>query len=190
MKEIVNETGKKLNNRVATSVNLLYSENIHYEVGNNMITPKRGFTIEEYKTMLELLAVLSWRLRLTPKPENEKKFRLAVIAIKSVADSNAHNDFLRDVASQLPDFITAANSDPNFAREAVEGDKLMVLLRTCRKQLEASQDGRAFKLFADFTYRFAYKLAGLSGRGFTGMGSNVGAGDAETLLLVRSEFDV
>ncbi len=155
-----------------------------------MITPKRGFSIEEYKVMLDILAVLSWRFRLTPKPENDKKFRLAVIAIKSVADSNAHNEFLRDLVSYLPDVLETTKNDTVFVKDALEGDKLINLLRSCRKMLEQNQDERAYKLFADFTYRFAYKLAGLSGRGFTGMGSNVGAGDAETLLLVRSEFDV
>jgi len=155
-----------------------------------MITPKKGFSIDEYQTMLELLAVLSWRLRLIPKPENDKKFRLALIAIKSVAESNAHNEFLRDVVSNLSDYLQTTQNDTVFIKESLEGDKLLNLLRSCRTKLEQNPDGRAYKLFADFTYRFAYKLAGLSGRGFTGMGSNVGAGDAETLLLVRSEFDV
>jgi hypothetical protein len=153
-----------------------------------MITSKKGFTFEDHQVVLELLAIISWRLKLTPRPEDDKKMRLALIAINSVAESNAHNEILRDFIVKLPDYIRKTADDPDFIVGALEGDLLLKKLRQAR-EIFARAESRIQKAFSDFIYRFAYKLAGLSGRGFTGMGSNVGAGDAETLLLIRSELE-
>lgn len=154
-----------------------------------MVTPKCAISGEDLKIILELLSVISWRIRLTPRPEDEKKMRMAIIAINSVAESNAHNDALRAVIVKLPDFIKKTINEPDFITEALEGELLEKKLKACKLVFARIEDARIRKSFADFVYRFAFKLAGLSGRGFSGMGSNVGAEDAETLLLIRSELE-
>ncbi len=153
-----------------------------------MITPKDGFNLEDYRTILELLSIISWKLRLTPRPENEKKFRMALIAIKSVADSNAHNIFLKHIVDQLNDFLRLTATDEEFVSKAIDGQLIEKRLRDCREIMENRNDARMSKAFADFVYRFAFKLAGLTGRSFTGMGQNVGAEDAQILLLIKSEL--
>ncbi len=154
-----------------------------------MVTPKNAISGEDLKVVHELLAVISWRIRLTPRPEDEKKMRMAIIAINSVAESNAHNEYLRSAIVKLPDFIKNTINEPDFITAAIEGDLLEKKLKASKLAFSRIEDARIRKSFADFVYRFAYKLAGLSGRGFSGMGSNVGAEDAETLLLIRSELE-
>lgn len=153
-----------------------------------MATAKTGLSHSNENEVLELLAIISWRLRLSPRPEDEKKMRLAIIAINSVAESNAHNIPLRAMVALLPDFLKKTIDNHDFIKNALEGDLLLNRLKSCRAILDKIEDQRTQKAYADFIYRFAFKLAGLSGRGFTGMGSNVGAEDAETLLLIRSEL--
>lgn len=153
-----------------------------------MAAIKTSLSTSDEKVILELLTILSWRLFLSPRPENEKKMYLALISINSVAKSIARTEAIITLVEKLPDFLTGTIDNHDFITAALDEELIEQRLRDCRQIFAQLADEKMQKSYADFIYHFAFKLAGLSGKSFAGMSSNVGAEDAETLFLIRSEL--
>ncbi|MBU1108045.1 MAG: hypothetical protein KKB51_15340 [Candidatus Riflebacteria bacterium] len=149
-----------------------------------------AFSIKENQLITDLLSIIALKLVLLPKPDNERKLRMAAISITSAAESYINQDSLRPSVSALKDFVIKAVDNESYIKMA-EGEKaLKQKLEEFSELLLQKVEAPKQKGMRTFIYRYAYKLASMAGKEFANIGRNVSAGDAEVLLVIRDVLHI
>ncbi|PKL49483.1 MAG: hypothetical protein CVV42_05725 [Candidatus Riflebacteria bacterium HGW-Riflebacteria-2] len=143
------------------------------------------FNARENQLILDLLCLLPLKLFLQPKPEGEQRTRLALISICSAAEAYLNDDLLRPAVNDLKKSLSEALSEPEFVGLADDPAVLRQILETVDQLLQEKTTPVRQRAICNFIYRYAYKLAGMTGKEFANIGRNVSAADAETLLLIK-----
>lgn len=143
------------------------------------------FKKQDNQLILDLLCLLALKLFLQPLPESEHQLRLALISIGSAAESYVNDELLRLAVSQLKTSLAEVMNDSEFTALADEPEVLRQTLEAVDQLLQEKISPARQRAISSFIYRYAYKLASMTGKSFANLGRNVSADDAETLLLIQ-----
>jgi plasmid stabilization system protein ParE len=147
-----------------------------------------NFAKEDYRKIVETLALIAWKIELQENLHRGKAFKLAINTTVAVAENFAVKPFEKKLAQDLKIFLQQLPDNPHVISEFEQihsvREKVRDVIRLFLTQAENSQ----VRVFANFLFRFASRLTEVSGQSFAGMGRKLDAGEAEILIEIRDEL--
>lgn len=149
---------------------------------------KSSFSKDQYNQILDVLALIAWKIELQEHQENSRNLNLAINTVISVADNFAFKPFETSLKSDLRPYLELLINDEDRKREFSEVQSIRESLRSVLKFYSALSEEREKKIFSDFVFRFASRLSEVSGQTFAGFKKRLDAGEATILLHIKEEF--
>lgn len=147
-----------------------------------------NFDQEDYQKVVEILALIAWKIELQEKQYRPRVLYLAVNTAVAAAENFAVKPFEKKICKDLKQFLTQLIADPTRMEEFSRVHSIREQLRDVIRLFLTQAENSEVRVFSNFLYRFASRLSEISGQSFAGMGRQLDAGEAEILLEIRDEL--
>lgn len=155
------------------------------EKNNGMINE---FSPEEQNSVIELLALIAWKIELQEKQHNPKALKLAFNTTVATAKNFAVKPYETGLCEDLQTFLHQIPGNLQLIDEFNRTRSIKEKLRDVIRLFLTHKESNEVRVFCNFLYRYAARLSEVSGESFAGMGKRLDASEAEILMEIRDEL--
>lgn len=146
---------------------------------------KKSFDAAQYEIILELVALIAWKIELQELQQNSKKQKLAMNTLVSVAENFAFKPFEKALQADIKGYFSVLLADKDRVEKFNRTKSVRPLLEKVLAMVSEKANESELRIFKEFLYRFAYRLSEVSGEEFAGLGKGLDAVEAEVLIEIR-----
>ena len=143
---------------------------------------------DEFNKVVEIVALIAWKIELQERQHNPKAFKLAINTINGVAENFASRPLEVKIAQELKIFLARLCDDFTKMEEFTQIRSIKDKLRDVIRLFMTQAEDREVRIFSTFLYRVASRLTEVSGSSFAGMGRRLDSKEAEILIDIRDEL--
>ncbi len=149
---------------------------------------KSDYTNEEWNKLLRLVAGIVWHIEMKQTEANDWEIKKLAGTAQALAGNSAGIDLMVDLSKDVKSYVFDALSNPSDVKAFKSPGFVEAAIKDCSHILREKATHREVSEFKDFVYKIAFRLADNSGDGYPGFGRKVDAGEAEFLLVLKSEL--